>query len=333
MLRPWINIRIGKEEFAYITDGEVVTTWKRFTDTAKVAIPRKVKKGNKTIFIGTDNLFKKGDFATISVGYFPNIEQIFEGYLTKITPNDVVEMEFEDASWILKQTNLTVSYKNISLEDLLNNCLNEAIKKASPAIKEGLEKVKIKAVEANFPAFRLTNVNVVQVLDELKKTYALTSFFRGETLFVGLAYNADGNKHKFEFQKDILDGHSLEYKKEDDVRLKVKVTSMLENNSKIEVEVGDPDGEQRSIFVYNVKDQAELKKIGEREKQRLVYEGFFGTFDTFIEPIVRHGDEIELIDPKHPEKNGFYYVEAVAPKFGTGGYFQTITLGVKISAN
>lgn len=331
MLRPWIKIEIGKEKFSYVVNGETSSSWKKFTDTAKLSIPIKVKKDNKTIFIGSENLFKKGDFATISVGFFPNIEKIYEGYLTKITPKDVVEMEFEDPSWILKQTNLTVSYKNITLENLLNNCLQEAIKKASPNIKEALKKIKIKTVGATFPAFRLTNVNIIQVLDELKSTYSLTSFFRNQTLFVGLAYNADGKKHKFEFQKNILDGDTLEYKKEDDVRIKVKVTSMLENNKKIEVEVGDSDGEQRSIFVYNVTNEAELKKIGEREKERLKYEGFFGTFDTFIEPIVKHGDEIEIIDPKHPERNGTYYAEAVVQRFGTGGYFQTITLGVKIT--
>lgn len=332
MLRPWIKIEIGKEKFSYIADGEVNSSWKTFTDTARLVLPSKVKKDNKTIFIGQNNIFKKGDFATISVGYFPNIGQIFEGYLSKITPREVTEMEFEDASWILKQTNLTVSYKNISLEDLLNNCLQEAIKKASPNIKEGLEKIKIKAVSGPiFPAFRLTNVNIVQVLDELKSTYSLTSFFRGQTLYCGLAYNADGKKHTFQFQKDILDGDQLEYKKEDDVKIKVKVTSMLENNKKIEVEVGDKEGEQRSIFVYNITNESELRQIGEREKKRLVYEGFFGSFDTFIEPIVKHGDEIEIIDPKNPEKNGVYYAEAVKPYFGVSGYFQTITLGAKVS--
>jgi hypothetical protein len=333
MLRPWIKIQIGKESFSYITDGEVSSSWKKFTDTARLVLPSKVKKDGKTIFIGQNNLFNKGDFTTISVGYYPNIEQIFEGYLTKITPKDVTEMEFEDPSWILKQTNLTISFKNISLEDLLTKCLEESIKKASPEIKAGLQKVKIKTIGANFPAFRLTNVNIIQVLDELKKTYSLTSFFRNQTLYCGLAYNADGKKHTFEFQKNILDGDQLEYKKEDDVKIKVKVISMLATNKKIEVETGDYEGEQRSIFVYNISDKAELKNIGDREIKKLKYEGFFGTFDTFIEPIVKHGDEIEIIDPKHPERNGIYYAEAVNPYFGVGGYFQTITLGAKISVS
>lgn len=331
MLRPWIKIQVGDESFSYVAEGDVKSSWKTFTDTASLVLPRKVKKGNETIFIGANNLFNKGDFSTISVGNFPNITQVFEGYLTKIKPNDLVEMSFEDASWILKQTNLTVSYKDITLENLLNDCLRLAIEKASPKIKEGLKKIKIKTVSATFPAFRLTNVNIVQVLDELKKTYALTSFFRGQTLFVGLAYNGSGKRHVFEFNKNILDGNSLEYKKEDDVRIKVKVTSMLENNKKLEVEVGDPDGEQRSVFVYNVTNLKELEEIGKREKERLKYEGFFGTFETFIEPVVFHGDEIELINKKHPEQNGVYYAEACSPRFGVSGYFQSITLGVKIS--
>lgn len=332
MLRPWCKINIGKESFSYCQSGEASSSWKKFTDTGKINLPQRVRKEKKTIYIGSENVFKKGDFTTIQIGYFPNIETVFEGYLTKIKPKEIVEMEFEDASWILKQTNLTLSFKDISLEDLLNKCLAEAISKASPNIKKELQKIKIKTVGARFPAFRLTNVNIIQVLDELKSTYALTSFFRGQTLYVGLAYYGGGAKHRLEFQKDILDGDNLEYKKEDDVRIKVKVVSMLETNEKLEVEVGDTDGEQRTIFVYNVRDTAELKKIGEREKERLKYEGFFGTFDTFIHKIIRHGDEIELIDNKNPEKNGFYLVEEVVLRWGLDGYFQTVTLGAKISA-
>lgn len=331
MLRPWIKIKIGEEELSYITDGEVNSSWKTFTDTARLTIPVKAKKDNRTIYIGSENIFKKGDFATISVGYFPNIKQIFEGYLTKITPREVVELELEDPSWILKQTNITVSYVNITLENLLNNIMKVAIEKASPVIKEALKKVKIVSIGATFPAFRVTNANIVQVLDELKKTYALTSYFREQTLYVGLAYNAGGAKHTFEFQKNIIDGGDLEYRKEDDVKIKVKVTSMLETNKKIEVEVGDTDGEQRSLFVYNITSVAELKKIGEREKEKFKYEGFFGNFETFIEPIVKHGDEITIIDPKTPERNGTYLAEAVNPTFGINGYFQKITLGIKVT--
>lgn len=331
MLRPWIEIKIGKETFHYVTEAEVSSTWKKFTDTAKITLPTKVKKDGKTILIGSNNLFKKGDYTTISVGFYPNMARIFEGYLTKVTPRDVTELEFEDPSWILKQTNLTLSFKDISLSDLLNNCLQASISKASPALRGSLQKIKIKTVEAKFPAFRLTNVNFIQLLDELKSTYSLTSYFRGQTLYVGLAYTGGGKRHKFEFGKNIFDGDQLEYKTKDDTRLKVKVTSMLEDNTKKEVEVGDSDGEQRSIFVYNIKDENELRQIGLREKEKLKYEGFFGTFDTLVEPIVKHGDEAELIDPKHPEKNGIYYVEGVVQKVGVSGYFQTIALGAKIS--
>lgn len=332
MLRPWIKVEIGNEKFSYVTTGEVSSTWKKFTDTAIITMPKKVVKNGKTIYIGNENVFKKGDFTTISIGYFPNIEKVFEGYLTKITPAETVELQFEDPSWILKQTNLTVSFKKITLEELIKKCLALAIEKASPAIKTALEKIKIKVVTAEFYAFRLTNVNIVQVLDELKSTYALTSFFREQTLYVGLAYNGGSKRHKFEFEENIISYANLEYKKETDVRIKVKVVSMLENNKKLEVEVGDTDGEQRTIFAYNVTDLNELKKIGEREKERLKYEGFFGSFDTFIYSLVKHGDEIELVNKRQPEQNGVYYAEEVNPKFGIDGYFQTITLGVKISA-
>jgi len=45
-----------------------------------------------------------------------------------------------------------------------------------------------------------------------------------------------------------------------------------------------------------------------------------------------HGDEVELIDPKTPERNGVYLVEAVSYPVGVSGYFQNITLGPRINA-
>jgi hypothetical protein len=98
MLRPWIKIEIGAEKLSYVTTGEVSSTWKKFTDTAVITIPKKVVKDGKTIYLGNENVFKKGDFATIYIGYFPKIEKVFEGYLTKITPSETVELQFEDPS-------------------------------------------------------------------------------------------------------------------------------------------------------------------------------------------------------------------------------------------
>lgn len=332
MLRPFCNISIGSNTFDFVTAATFSTSWKLFTDTGEVTLPHKFKKDGKVIFVGEDNIFKKGDQVEIQAGYFPTLAPIFEGYVTSVKPSVPVEIKLEDAAWLLKQNNLTLSFKKTTLKDLLTAALSEAKSKASGFVLEGLNRVKIEAVDANLGGFRLTNVNIVNVLEELKKTYALTSFFRGHTLYVGLAYNPGGARAVFEFEGKGLNAiitEDLEYLKEDETAIKVKAISMLENNKKIEIEVGDPNGEQRTITKYNLT-EAELKEVATREIDRLRYEGFRGSFKTFLTPVVYHGDEIEIIDPKTPERNGVYLVEAVEHEIGVNGYFQTIKLGVKV---
>lgn len=331
MFRPTAKITIGANVFDFVTEGFFMSSWKMLTDTGELVLPHKFKKDKKVVFIGEDNFFKKGEKVTVEAGYFPNKETLFTGYLTSVKPSIPVTLTFEDASFLLKQTNLTLSFKKISLKELLEEALKESIAKSSGYVLEGLKEIKIEAIDAELGAFRLSNVNFTAILQELKKTYALTSFFRGSTLYVGLAYyTGDRKRHAFEFQKNIIDdGTSLEYLKEDDVAFKIKAVSILENNKKIEIEVGDPNGETRTITKYNLTEK-ELKAAAEREADRLRYEGFRGSLYTFLEPTVRHGDEIELIDLRQPEKNGVYLAESVEYQIGINGSFQSINLGVKV---
>lgn len=329
MLRPVCAINIGDNSFDFVTEASFSSSWRLFTDTGEMTLPHKFTRDQKVVFVGENNIFKKGDFVEVFAGYFPNKEKIYEGYLTKVKPAIPVELTFEDAAWLLKQTNITIAFEKVTLKELLRACLDEAISKADDVLRDKLVKVEFEAVDAVLGTFRITNVNLIQVLEELQKTYALTSYFRGHTLYVGLAYNAGGSRHVFEFRRNII-ADDLEYLKEDEKRFKIKAISMLEDNSKIEIEIGDPSGETRTITKYNL-DEKELREAATREAERLRYEGYRGSFDTFIEPFVRHGDEIELIDPVQPEKNGVYYAEAVDAEIGINGYFQTIKLGAKVS--
>tara|TARA_R110000796_G_scaffold74629_8_gene167822 strand:- start:1778 stop:2779 length:1002 start_codon:yes stop_codon:yes gene_type:complete len=331
MLRPVCNIKIGLQDFDFVTEGSIVTSWKLFTDTAEITLPHKFKKNDKVIFVGEDNLFKKGDAVTIEAGYFPVKNHLFEGYVTGVKPGIPTTIKMQDPTYLLKQNNLTLSFKSVTLKELITACLSAAKEKSKGYVLEGLNKITVETVEAKLGAFRITNVNIVNVLEELKKTYALTSYMRGHILYVGLAYNGNGKKVKLEFYKDILNDENLEYLKEEDRPIKVKAISMLENNTKIEIELGDPNGEQRTITKYNLS-EAQLKEVATREISRLRYEGFSGNFTTFLHTPLYHGDEIEIIDRKTPERNGVYLVEAAEYQIGINGYFQTITLGVRIDA-
>ena len=60
------------------------------------------------------------------------------------------------------------------------------------------------------------------------------------------------------------------------------------------------------------------------------YTGFKGKFTVLGLPYVRMGDEVQLVDPVLPERNGFFKVRGVEYTGGKGGNHQTIELDYKI---
>ena len=103
--------------------------------------------------------------------------------------------------------------------------------------------------------------------------------------------------------------------------------SLMPNNKKIRVEVGDADGEHRTLHTYN-KQEAELKAWAQQEIKRLKRDGLTGSFKTFG---YRLADKLDAIGIKiDGEKKGVYQVKKNIIKYGTGGFRQEITLGQRV---
>ena len=126
---------------------------------------------------------------------------------------------------------------------------------------------------------------------------------------------------------NIIDDQSLEQQKAENMRLRIKAVSLMPNNKKIRVEVGDADGEHRTLHTYN-KQEAELKAWAQQEIKRLKRDGLTGSFKTFG---YRLADKLDAIGIKiDGEKKGVYQVKKNIIKYGTGGFRQEITLGQRI---
>jgi hypothetical protein len=127
--------------------------------------------------------------------------------------------------------------------------------------------------------------------------------------------------------------NDLTYRNEDDILLQVKAIGITQDNKKVTVDdVGDPDGEQRTLFFYNVSDKAQLKKLAEQELQKLKYTGYEGTIDTFLYPYSEPLMHAELQDPEYGEsRSGTYVIDSVKIQFGAYGARRTVELGVKLS--
>jgi len=303
------------EPIEFVNNVEVETSWKTFTDTAIITLPYKLKKDGQNITVGsgTNAVFKRGDKVKIELGYAPNLITEFEGYISNVLPDSPLVIECQDASWLLKQKTLTKAFKETTLSNLLTDVVEGA--------------VQVNAVEANVGAFRLTRVNAVQVLEELKKTYGLVSFMRAGVLRSGLAYYPEeATEHEIKFQRNVISSN-LEYVNRDDVKIKVKAISILPDNSKLEAEAGDDGGSTRTFFAYNITSQTDLQTFADNELSKLSFDGYRGDFETFGQPSIAQGDLVNLSDEKFPEREGRYLVDAVSKSFGMGGFRQTVKLG------
>jgi hypothetical protein len=231
-----------------------------------------------------------------------------------------VTLELEDSMFSLKKKNLTFNFQGGDIRSLLDMIMPEGIKYRTPGDKS-----------IEIPPMRFTNVSPARVLEELKSRMGLYSYFRlikdEPVLFSGFAYWNDPYRktETFQFGLNVIDPFELVYKKKEDIRLKAKAISWQRNNTRIETEVGDDDGEQRTVYAYNLTLE-QLQVYAKAELERYKYTGYRGSFETFGEPAVDMNDIINLVGNQyHPD--GKYIADEVRIKFGMGGYRQTISPG------
>lgn len=323
MFRVTSKIFIGegskRVQMDFCHEISVKSSVETLTDTAKVIIPRLLKWEGKDVAGGDDPLFKRGQKIEIWAGYDFNLRQIFKGYIVRVKTKTPIELECEDEMFKLKEHTVSFSLENASLDAILAKTIPSGVKYET-TLKVNVGKFKTKGGA----------VSSAQVLEYLRKNYGIFSRFHEGVLYVGLNYVPSLRKDvKFQFQKNIV-SDDLQYNREEDVKIKLTAVS-INDNKKIEVTVGDPDGEVRTKYYYNI-DKGTLQKFAERDVSRLRYEGYKGKFETFFEPFVRAGDGAEINDPKKIHEDGTYLIKTVEYKIGVSkGAKQEITLDRKIS--
>lgn len=311
------HIKVGDYVFKNVVEVKTESSFENLTDTATLTLPRKLQFQKKTI-TGDSGIFKPGDAVKISLGYDFKNELIFSGYLTDIKPGTPLEFRCEDEMYMLKRGNLGGNFRDV------NTKLREVLEYTLP----GYNIVCPDTIVGNV---RLTNSTPAQVLNMLTRTYGFKAWFRERVLYVGLAWWPELQQNpppKFTFNWDIIK-HDLTYQTAESVRLRVRAVSIQKDNTTIRVEVGDPEGELRTLTYYNIP-KKELADFAKMELERMRYTGYRGKFTTFGTPLVRHGDRVELVDRTIPDRNGLYIARSVETTFGQHGYRQNIELGPKV---
>lgn len=328
MLRIDTEISINNVVFSGVNSVEINSSWEDLTDTATILIPNKFSRNNKNITVGDDGFFKRGDEVTIKMGYFPKLNVYFEGFIRRITVDNLIKIECEDLMFKLKQEHINKSFKAGKLKTLI----------------EGITKEKINVVDADVGKFRISNSSAAKVLGTvLSDKYKLTSYIRNKILRVGLAYYPDeANNLIFDLEGNVV-SNSLEFV--DSTELKITVAgkskqlddsfifrfAFYDEDGIIKTTSTDPKlGEYDNVSVPQ-QTAEQLDGLIKTHLEKRLTTGITGSITGFLEPQVNHGDIVELKSAKFPEKEGKYLVKRVNTSMTiSGGGRQVIELDVKV---
>lgn len=306
------KILIGNIVFNWVNSVEIESSWELLTDKAVIKLPGNLKLNNNKL----SKYIKHGDTVSVKIGYNNHLNTVFTGYITNIKPKVPIEISCEDEMWKLKQDTIVDSGKKMNLEKLVNKHYSD---------------YKVNYYNIELGNYYIDNVSRAKVLEQIKSDFGLYSFFRNDSLVIGKRYDkntANTLVFKLDSNESNIVTDNLEFKSKDQVRLKIKAISNNADGSKTEIELGSSDGESRTLNFYNLS-KSELKEAADREKERLIYDGWRGSFTAFGEPFVKQGDIVKLKLTVESDKEGFYWVDSVKTSFSTGGFRQEIKLGAR----
>lgn len=305
----------GSWTFEKITSCEIERDADALTATCKLTLPRKVKWEGQT-----SNPIRRGDKIKVWLGYDDDLELAFVGYVLRKGFKTPIEIFSEDEMFMLKQKPcVKKAYKSVDIQTLLSDQnLGYDIKVLG---------------EQSIGQYRTNFETVAELLAHLKEN-SIRTFFRFEdgkpVLYCGVLFDHGTElRQVFETGVNIISDSSLDEQKAEDVKIKLKVVSLQpDNKKKIKVEVGDADGERRTLHCYG-KTEAEAKAWGEQELERLKRDGLTGSFQTFGHMLL---DRLDIIGIKiDGERKGKYQIQKNTISYGSGGFRQDITLGPRVA--
>lgn len=301
--------------FDKLAEVEITRDIDTLTDTCVLKLPKKVRwQGESSMPI------KRGDEVSVWLGYNGEPQFAFRGFITTIGLKNPTEIYCEDYMFRLKSKDAKkLTYKTASVEQIL--------------LDQDLG-VRYKVFgEQQIGQFRVTANTVTELLGQLKDQGGIRSFFRIEEgepmLYCGVLFERDTQcRQVFATGVNLIDDTQLDVQNATDMKIKIRAISLQPNNKRIRVDVGDADGEKRTIHTYN-KNEAQTKAWAEQELKRLKRDGMTGSFTTFGAVLIDKLDNIGIkIDGV---RRGIYQTQKNKIKYGTGGFRQEITIGLRVA--
>ncbi len=245
--------------FSKINSCEIERDIENVTTKCTLILPKKTKWQDEN---GIP--VKRGDHIQVELGYDGNNEEVFTGYISKVTAKTPVTIECEDEIYLLKNTaTKKKTYSSANLKTLLSEQCPKGVK------------IDVFSTQT-FGKYVVNADTVAQLLGDLRENGFLF-FFKHGALYAGMAFDYNdkltGKKQVFKDGKNgnIIDDGDLIWTEAENTSLKIKATGIDSKGNKIQVEVGDKEGEVRSFHQYNVSKEQLEKEAKKRLTDWKVY--------------------------------------------------------------
>jgi hypothetical protein len=186
----------------------------------------------------------------------------------------------------------------------------------------------------------LVNISFVQmspaaVLEWFKKELGLNITLMGNKLYANLASNTtstvvlqtDTNVLQSSLQTTNLQKTKNKGSNSIFLRVKVKAYFLQTNGTKDSIEVGDPNGQLREVFFYNVKRSETLyKKMANEALVKFHQDRYTGEIETYLYPYCDLFWKVKYYDVRYPERNGSYVVTMVKTILSENGFHRKLKL-------
>lgn len=308
------KIVIGKYVFNGVSEVKIVNSRKQLGNTATIRLPNRWRGE----FLC--NVIKGGDPVSIKLGYNGKLREEFTGYVRDVAFNTPVEISCEDKFYSLKRIKPTkASFPSTTLKSVL------------AYLAPGITPVDVPDITLNnFVVYG--DKSVYSALQQLRDAYGLELYFTNGSLFAGVpltASNSAGSKLvKYDLEKNVIDP-KLNYQRKEDVRIRIKATSITHDNKVIVEEVGDDSASTTmTLHFYDITVKAELRRQAEEKLKVMKFDGFRGAITTFGLPYAEPGMIAQIIDNRFDgARSGKYFIDAVTTTFGVGGFRREVTIG------
>ncbi len=326
------QVTIGDRTFARIHGVRVETNTATFANKAVIMLPK--ARGLVNSNRPQDDIrawLKVGAPVNITLNMTDSIKGIlhtnteFIGYVTRIQPGTPAEIECQDATWLLSRVEVNKTYKSTSVKAICADILKLVNNKFKTSLKLS---PKIPNIPIN--ELRISQADGLFAIDKLRDAYGLGAWFRGNELYVGLAYEAmpDTRAVNINLKKGIVTDQLVAVDAQDQ-RLVVIAKGINKKNQVISAQWPEQAGEfDRKITLVNTRartreDLLDWARAKQREER---FDGYTGEIITFFIPFIQAGDSVVVSDPDNLEQAGRYIAEEVTCEYIVGsGIRRTIT--------